>query len=119
MKCLILNQHSCIKISADNICTQNHIVCSTIFLEVKCPGINVTTMQDNLGLVMPDVSTADDIPFGESVIFNCTIPSDNPQTYTRSQKCVYDFNEHIYKLIGDSLECKSKLYNSYVSPIFY
>ena len=78
-------------------------------LGVNCPGINVTAMQDNPGLVMPDLSTANDVPFGESVIFNCTIPSDNPQTDTRSQQCVYDFNEHAYKLVGDSLECKSKL----------
>ena len=91
----------------------NHI------LGVKCPGINVTAIQDNLDLVMPDLSTEDDVPFGESVTFNCTIPSDSPQTDTRSQQCIYDFKEHIYKLIGDSLECKSKLQNSYVRPIFF
>ena len=75
---------------------------------VKCPGINITSIYNSSILVMPNISRTDDIPYGEFVTFTCTIPSDEPTPVIKSQQCVYDFSEHTYKLIGDSLECKSR-----------
>ena len=76
--------------------------------EAICAGLDITIVQDNRDLVTPVLLTEGEIPYGESASFNCTILGANPEMFTRSQKCVYDVTVKRYRLVGDSLECRSK-----------
>ena len=73
-----------------------------------CSGLDLTDVQGNTDFVTPELLDKGQIAYGDFASFKCTIPGANPETITRSQKCVYDVTVKRYRLVGDSLECKSK-----------
>lgn len=73
-----------------------------------CPSLNISSVTDNADFVTPVLSPEADVPFGENVTFECTVPGRDPEVTTGSQQCVYDATVKQYRLVGDSIECPSE-----------
>ena len=77
---------------------------------VKCAPVNLTDIMHRFGgdLVMPqlpDGANTTEFDFNEEMNFTCDIPGRGVEM--RTQRCVPD-EDNNYRLVGDSLECKSK-----------
>lgn len=75
---------------------------------MKCSGVNITFINGRMDLISPDLpdNYEDEVVYEGLVHFNCTIIPGRIEEQ-RSQQCVAD-TDGSYRLVGDSLECKSK-----------